>query len=253
MKQRVISGAIVLAVTVFCVVFNGWALKALCLFIAAYGSKEFITIRKDKYSVLLYSIMFFTVGIMYIFSEYALFALLIELLLLLTLAVFDASNSFDEIACVFLMSALIGYGLYFINFLNNYSKWLLGYIVVITYATDCFAYFSGSLLGKHKLINRVSPNKTIEGFIGGWLMGTILSFVWAYLFNFFYMEVYVIAVASICLPIISQIGDLVFSMIKRHYGVKDFSNLIPGHGGILDRLDSTFFCVIFFGVLVSIL
>jgi len=253
MKQRVISAIIILAITVFCVIANGYALTALLLFIAGYGTREFVSIRKNGFSLGLYTIMFFTVGIIYMFNDVGIYALLLELLLLLGISVFDESLPFEDVCATFLMSALIGYGLYYIAYVNSYSKWLLGYIIAITYATDAFAYLTGRKLGKHKLNERISPNKTIEGAIGGWIFGAIISFVWAFIFKFFYMETYTIVIGSLFLPIISQIGDLVFSMIKRAYGVKDFSNLIPGHGGILDRLDSTFFCVIFFGVLVSIL
>ena len=93
-------------------------------------------------------------------------------------------------------------------------------------------------------IEKISPNKTIEGLIGGTLMGTFIPMV-------FYLTVInpnismqILFIVTISLSLIGQLGDLVFSAIKRHYKVKDFSNLIPGHGGILDRFDSIIFVIL---------
>ena len=109
--------------------------------------------------------------------------------------------------------------------------------------TDTFAYFGGLIFGKHKLIPKISPNKTVEGSISG-VLGCVLSaYVYAYIISFFgyKADLLVLGLIAFGCGILSQFGDLTASLIKREYGVKDFGNLIPGHGGILDRIDSLIF------------
>ena len=252
MKQRVISGIYVAAVTIISAYFGGFILKAVLSFVAIYGSYEFISIRKEKFNYLLYAVMVISVlGIMYL-HDYSEIIFLLELIVLLTIGVFDENESFAEVSATFLMSILLGYGLNFMMQIQALNKFMFGYVLILSMLTDTFAYFVGVKFGKHKLNSRVSPKKTIEGCVGGWFFGGLSSLLWAHLFKYFGFPAYVFIIASITLPIVSEIGDLVFSLIKRHYGVKDFSNLIPGHGGILDRLDSNLFCIILFGVLLSI-
>ena len=173
-----------------------------------------------------------------------------SIIALFVVGIFDESESFSEISATFLVSMMLGWALYFIMYIHQMNKWMMGYVIIISYMCDSFAYLIGIKFGKHKLNSRISPKKTIEGSVGGWICGAIISFIWAMIFNYFGRSPMQIAITSLCLPIVSEIGDLAFSYIKRHYGVKDFSNLIPGHGGILDRLDSNIFCIILFGALL---
>ena len=119
--------------------------------------------------------------------------------------------------------------------------------------TDTYAYFTGRLIGKNPLAKEISPNKTIEGSFGGLFMGTIIASIFYHIaINPQLSFIYLIPITLI-LATVGQIGDLVFSAIKRYYGKKDYSNLIPGHGGILDRFDSIIFVilasVIFLGII----
>ena len=126
---------------------------------------------------------------------------------------------------------------YIILTLNNYElgKVYVWLIFIISFATDTFAYFSGYLLGKHKLIPSISPKKTIEGSIGGILGSIICCMVFGYIFKFDMMHMIVIGGLG---SVVAQLGDLFASSIKRYVGIKDYGKLIPGHGGILDRFDS---------------
>ncbi len=123
------------------------------------------------------------------------------------------------------------------------------YIYLLTFicawVTDIFAYFTGRFLGKHKLIPAVSPKKTVEGAIGGvvFCVGAVVlfGFIIEKFFNpdgLFSANYLVLAISGVFISIVSQIGDLIMSVIKRHYGIKDYGKLFPGHGGILDRFDS---------------
>lgn len=123
-----------------------------------------------------------------------------------------------------------------------YDKNYFFLIILITILTDTFAFVTGSAIGRHKF-TKISPNKTIEGCVGGVIMGTTLSTIFYHAFIGIvptWQAILVIAVLSV----VCEVGDLFYSAIKREREIKDFSNLIPGHGGILDRIDSLTFVVI---------
>ncbi|OCG22283.1 MULTISPECIES: phosphatidate cytidylyltransferase [unclassified Gilliamella] len=114
--------------------------------------------------------------------------------------------------------------------------WLL-YVFVLVWATDSGAYFAGRAFGKHKLAPQVSPGKTVEGFIGGVSVAIGISII-TYFYNFFNMSFAMFLISSLLAILASVLGDLTESMFKREAGIKDSGHLIPGHGGILDRVDS---------------
>ena len=123
---------------------------------------------------------------------------------------------------------------------------------IITIITDSYALFVGSLIGKNKLLKEVSPNKTWEGMLSGTLFGTLLASVFYITVVNNHANIALIVALTLFLSIIGQFGDLVFSAIKRYFGIKDFSNIMPGHGGILDRLDSIIFVMLGFIFFISI-
>ena len=117
--------------------------------------------------------------------------------------------------------------------------------LAISFGSDTFALFAGMLCGKHKLAPRVSPKKTVEGAVGGLIGGMVgmalMMFVGAAVLSDAYLGPREVVLFGVIGSVISQIGDLSFSVIKREFGVKDYGNLLPGHGGILDRFDSVTF------------
>lgn len=121
---------------------------------------------------------------------------------------------------------------------NSYTGaiWLL-YVFVLVWATDTGAYFVGRSFGKRKLAAKVSPGKTIEGFIGGISVAIVISLI-AYMLNMFDMTFSTFFISSLLAILVSVLGDLTESMFKREANIKDSGHLIPGHGGILDRIDS---------------
>lgn len=124
------------------------------------------------------------------------------------------------------------------------------YCMLIATMTDTFALFGGKLFGKNKLCKDISPHKTVEGSLVGTLFGTTIGSVF-YILLIGNLDIGIVILLTFILSIFGQFGDLFFSSIKREHKVKDFSNLIPGHGGILDRLDSLLFVII--GYLLYIL
>ncbi len=116
---------------------------------------------------------------------------------------------------------------------------------ICSWMTDIFAYFTGKFLGKHKLIPAVSPKKTVEGAVGGVVFCVIALFAFGFIVDNYVDNMGIISanyavllISGLFLSIVSQIGDLIMSLIKRHYGIKDYGWIFPGHGGILDRFDS---------------
>lgn len=109
-------------------------------------------------------------------------------------------------------------------------------IFLIAISSDVFAYVFGSLFGKHKLIERISPNKTIEGSVGSYIITVAITYFYTRYFNLNLNPYYYIGL--ILAPVVAQFGDLIFSKLKRYYNIKDYGYIFPGHGGIMDRFDS---------------
>lgn len=118
----------------------------------------------------------------------------------------------------------------------NGHRWLLAALMTV-WAADTGAYFVGRKFGKRKLAPRVSPNKTIEGLIGGVVAGVVVGLAFALLAGATPAQLPIVALVALVAVLFSVIGDLFESLLKRHAGVKDSGHLIPGHGGILDRID----------------
>ena len=129
----------------------------------------------------------------------------------------------------------------YVRFYGEVGKYIYLLIFLGAWMTDIFAYFTGFLFGKHKLIEDVSPKKTIEGSIGGILFSAVSFVIFGLIVNKisdFNANIIFLAVSGVILSIVAQIGDLIMSVIKRHYKIKDFGKIFPGHGGMLDRFDS---------------
>ncbi|MDR2525208.1 MAG: phosphatidate cytidylyltransferase [Oscillospiraceae bacterium] len=124
------------------------------------------------------------------------------------------------------------------------SVYMLFFTFCCAWLTDTFAYFVGSKLGKHKLAPKISPKKTVEGAIGGMLCTLIANLGFALLFNNLFLQgvykVNLVGIALLTIPLcmISILGDLCFSLMKRNFDTKDFGRFFPGHGGVMDRFDS---------------
>ena len=151
---------------------------------------------------------------------------------------------FSDMLSVFAIAVYIIGAMSSILYVRDYGeagKYLYLLIFIGAWTTDIFAYFTGYLFGKHKLIEDVSPKKTIEGSVGG-IVFCALAYVGYGLIvkHFFDMDANLIflAISGVIISVISQVGDLIMSVIKRQYNVKDYGWIFPGHGGMLDRFDS---------------
>lgn len=252
MKQRIITGLAITAVVLPAFLYGGLPFKILVFLFIAFGVFEAYAIKKDHWPLWIYALMSAVVLLMSNVNLEILFvSFLILLMGLYTLSVLFPWFSSVDVSYIFSILFLFTGALRAVLMVVNIGRLELIYILVVTYLTDSGAYFAGYLFGKHKLNERISPKKTIEGAIGGWLIGTLLGIGYAYLwidklnFNFMIM-------ASMVLPFFAQLGDLSFSSIKRYFGIKDFGTLFPAHGGVLDRIDSLLFSLLAFFILLVI-
>lgn len=150
----------------------------------------------------------------------------------------------DAIITFFGIAYVVGFLIFLpMIFALNSGRLLIWYVLVASWVNDMCAYFVGSKFGKHKF-TAISPKKSIEGCIGGILGAIIFSQAFTYIFNIFFNAGFAylkMGIMIAILAIISQFGDLAASTIKRYTGIKDSGNLFPGHGGMLDRIDSILF------------
>ena len=137
------------------------------------------------------------------------------------------------------------------------TVWL---VVITAFGTDICAYFAGVTMGKHKLCPVISPKKTWEGFFWGWFFGALICALFGLGTAFFgspmlpFLDLehwYWIVGLALLIPLLGDLGDLAFSLIKRHFNIKDYGNILRGHGGVLDRADSSIFAMI--GVSIALI
>jgi len=162
-----------------------------------------------------------------------------------------------DISITFFGIIYIAVFLMFIPLIRGHEngRLLIWYVMFAAWMTDTFAYLIGMKFGKHKF-SQISPKKSIEGCIAGTVGATIIILIFTYICNTYWglnMSYAYIAFVAIILSVIGQIGDLAASSIKRYVGIKDFSNLIPGHGGMLDRFDSVIFIAPFAYILLCLI
>jgi len=127
----------------------------------------------------------------------------------------------------------------------DHGKYLVLLAVLLTFVTDAGAYFAGVFFGKHRGVTKVSPNKSVEGYIGGFVSGVLFAVVYGLVASKIAgdsVDLLPLALCGLFGALATEVGDLAFSFIKRQYGVKDYGHILPGHGGMLDRFDSMMFC-----------
>ncbi|WP_103865680.1 phosphatidate cytidylyltransferase [Aquimarina sp. I32.4] len=137
------------------------------------------------------------------------------------------------------------------NYSGEYQPFIIAGAFLITWVNDTFAYLVGKNFGKHKLLERISPKKTVEGFIGGFIFSLIAGYLIAIFSDTLSITVWLII--SIIMSIFGTLGDLIQSKFKRQAGAKDSGTIMPGHGGIYDRLDSIIFASPFLYAFLQIL
>ncbi|MBP3579901.1 MAG: phosphatidate cytidylyltransferase [Clostridia bacterium] len=251
MLQRIITGAIIAVLMIVVVVFSGtWIFPVVMTLLTALGTYEMLCCVGTN-NKLLISIPTILSSVLSAVCAYffgygtCLAIIMLYLTVLLAMCVFfDEKIKVNDVFCTFtsaLYVMLCFAAFTTIRKIDGIGLYMFLLVFIAAWITDTFAYFTGIFIGKHKLIPRISPKKTIEGSIGGIVFCVIAFSVYGIVLNkCFDVDVNfpVLLAVGFVMSIISQIGDLIASAIKRSYGIKDYSNLFPGHGGILDRFDS---------------
>ena len=257
MKQRIISAIVAIIICTPIVIigklpfFIGASILGLIGFMELINAKE----KEKKMPVVMkmIGVVLFVLIMMYEWGHkrlsYTLSDLLIFIILLTIMPIvfFNKKKEYDISDATFLFGSIVFLGVAFNKFVTIFI-----YLLLITIMSDTFAYFVGRKFGKHKMCPSVSPNKTWEGFVGGLTISTIVSTLF-YHFLVGEESILLLILITILLSIIGALGDLVFSSIKRHFGIKDYGNIMPGHGGVLDRLDSILFVILAFSYLSKFL
>lgn len=251
MRQRIITGLIGAAAVVLLLLSSLDVISVAVALVSIYALHEMygaIGIKDNKplyITGLLFSAALYAVEL-YIpqFTMLLLFSYVVVMFCILLLN--HKQIKVTDIALCLFMTVYIVYTMLHITFVRAlpYGKISIFLIFIGAFGTDTFAYFVGVTCGKKKLCPEISPKKTVEGAVGG-IVGDVLCFavtglVLKFAFSINVSYIYLMVLGLLC-GVFSEIGDLAASMIKRQYGVKDYGNLLPGHGGIMDRLDSIIF------------
>ncbi|MCT4582554.1 MAG: phosphatidate cytidylyltransferase [Flavobacteriales bacterium] len=262
LTKRIITGILFVVVLLLAITTNKYTLAGLFYIVSMAGLYEFymlmeqVSFKPKKSAAMIVGSIIYGIIVMYSFGEFNFAYLLFIFPLLVTLVALElfrkSKDPVTNIAFSVMGILYVVIPLAILNFFaydptyynemdintNNYSSLLLVGFFVIQWANDSGAYLFGSLLGKYKLFERISPNKTWEGFYGGAILAVITGIIFGQFFDG--KTIHWIIVALI-IVIFGTLGDLTESQIKRSCGVKDSGNLLPGHGGILDRFDGVLF------------
>ena len=248
---RVKTAFVLLALGLSAVYFSGWAYFSFITILLLLAAHEYSQIyRKGGFhpNTLIILATVFGLSLFRFLFEFQYNDIILTLSFLISMAVhtfqYEAGHEKAPIDFALTIGAIIYFGWigsYFISimFLPDGQWWLLLSIAIIAFA-DSGAYFIGSRFGKHKMVPRLSPKKTWEGYIGGVLLGIFGGLLTGLAFHQFIPSINLFhgLILGVILSIITPLGDLGESMMKRQFNVKDSSNIFPGHGGAMDRIDT---------------
>ena len=260
MKQRTISAVVLLIILIGSALLSSKLFGIVMQCVAIIGFNEFFDIKyKDKLKKMrlikllgIISLVLITLNNTFYVLDMKIVILLPLLILSIPIVLYNNSELYNINDCLYVLGIVYFLGFSFGNiiYLRDTSIARCAFIFIIAFITDTYAYIGGSLIGRHKLTT-ISPKKTIEGSLVGTVMGTVVGSVYYYnvIGN---VSLFKIVIFCLILTLLSEIGDLMFSSIKRYFNKKDYSNLIPGHGGILDRFDSVIYVSLGFSLILCL-
>lgn len=245
MKVRILSSLLMLPLIAI-LYLRGPALWAVGFLIAIIGVDEFyrgfqsLDVRPNRLIGVLSAVGLYAIIILNGDRDlYLLWFTLVIIVCSIYLFDFDRRKLWDSMATMLGIFYVVFFSSYIVLIDKSAKGAMVWTVVLSAMGTDIFAYFVGSLLGRHKLCPKISPKKTVEGAIGGIVGSVIFCSIFGYII--FAESIMHFVVIGAFGSIFAQVGDLTASIFKRKMGIKDYGSLIPGHGGILDRFDSLLF------------
>lgn len=247
-KTRLLSGIVLVAVALLTIISGGYVLFFTLLGISLIGMQELykvMKVREDHFNAL--EIAGYLGAVIYYvlmsldFEKYGMMGVIISFMMFMFVYVFTYPKfKADQVMPAFFGVVYVAVMLSFIYLTRNLpdGKFLVWLIFLCSWGCDTCAYCVGMLIGKHKMAPVLSPKKSVEGAVGGVAGAALLGVIYAAATQGPMLEYAVICAIG---ALISMVGDLAASAIKRNQGIKDYGKLIPGHGGILDRFDSVIF------------
>lgn len=254
MLIKILTALVLVAIVIPPFYFGGTLLHALIIVVTFLSAYEISSMYDQKPHWAMTIFISIIISVLTIIPKDLYFVVLTAYIIsLFILLLINEKYHVDELAYQVLITLIISQALTSVSLIYESDMKFYGmlFVALATYMCDTGAYFFGVFFGKHKMIPRVSPHKTWEGAIGGYFTGAITSFLFAYFFAK-QLSLGLIVTTSLILPAIAEIGDLAFSSIKRRFDIKDFGSFLPGHGGILDRIDSLLFCLMVFHALLLV-
>jgi phosphatidate cytidylyltransferase len=264
--KKTIMAIILLAIAIPILIIGGNLYNTGVYIISLIALNEFLNIKNEKKQIPLFikTISFISMTFL-IFTrlniktleyviDYRVLAGIFILFLLPSILYHDRTKySINDAFYLIGSTIFLGTSLSLLISIRNISLNLLIYLLLISTIADTYALITGKLIGKRKLSKEISPSKTIEGLIGGLLFGTFIPMMYYKTVINPNISIITLLLITLFLCLLGQLGDLSFSAIKRYFGKKDFSNLIPEHGGILDRFDSIIFILLGFTFFINII
>lgn len=248
-KTRLLSGIVLVIAAIFLIVTGNEVLLFSTLLISYIGMFELFRVFKFEKSLLsvvpYIALILFYINLRWSFIPDVMmlfmgFLIVLMFVYVLSYPKYDAKQLMAAFFGMFYVGTMLSY-VYQIRTLNN-GLYLAFLVFLCSWGCDTCAYCVGVLIGKHKMAPKLSPKKSIEGAVGGVLGSALLTALYCFIFrnhmNIDATEIAILAVIAAVAGLISMVGDLCASAIKRNYDIKDYGHLIPGHGGILDRFDS---------------
>jgi phosphatidate cytidylyltransferase len=266
---RSVTAVIFGIIVIFLLNFNEHTVNIFLLLVSFLTSYEYLRIKSDKsVSIVMLVAGALCCGSLPAIIEYLtgflsinIFIMLLSIIIIydiyLIVDLFVKYKKIHNRQIIVLSEVLLYTGIPFLLYFYVQEHYLKDFIrtlfvvVLLIWVNDTFAYLTGSLFGKHKLLPEVSPKKTIEGFVGGGIFAILAAFVLHYFYNYFDLNFYI--GSAIIVFIIGTSGDLIESKLKRVFDLKDSGNIMPGHGGFLDRFDSFLFSLPFITALIYLL